>query len=312
MSAVLTIFSLFVAACDGRVRSDVRLVGVRDFVSDGVVSVIEPTEDGQGPSASPVAEHLPTEQRREAVHVSGFSLGSDGAGERLVVSFTDNDQEAAEEPPEVSGEMLRDKGILRLRLHSLRSVDPGASDVAFDSPLVREAFAIFAPGGEDILIDIHLASPALAAVSLERDPAGVVVSLQHEIGDVPRAPIREDRVLVLEPRPDGDGVFEAEWPLTVSGYARTFEANVVFRVRDGEKIIYEDYTTATSWTDTWGWYEHSIDGTDSGRGGHSERDGPLPEEGHFVLDVGEYSAKDGTWDGVSVELRVGDSHGDSL
>jgi hypothetical protein len=90
--------------------------------------------------------------------------------------------------------------------------------------------------------------------------------------------------VVLQPRPG-----TASYPLTVTGYARTFEANVVVRLeRDGDDV-YDDFTTATAWTDAWGHYSFTIP------------DGPT---GPVVLHVGEYSARDGTWDGVAVELDM--------
>jgi hypothetical protein len=88
----------------------------------------------------------------------------------------------------------------------------------------------------------------------------------------------------VEPRPGA-----ATYPLTVTGYARTFEANVVARLeREGEEVV-ETFTTATAWVDAWGQFSLTI------------AEGPT---GPVVLHVGERSARDGTWQGAAVELNM--------
>jgi hypothetical protein len=116
------------------------------------------------------------------------------------------------------------------------------------------------------------------------DPARVVIDLRPGGSAIPPAPPPADRVVVLTPRPG-----TATWPIEVSGYSRTFEANVVFRLeQDGEQIE-ETFTTATAWVDAWGYFSTTIE------------DGPA---GAVVLHVGEYSAKDGTWEGVAIDLDM--------
>jgi hypothetical protein len=90
--------------------------------------------------------------------------------------------------------------------------------------------------------------------------------------------------VVLEPRPG-----PASYPLTITGYARTFEANVVARLEQGGEEVLETFTTATAWVDAWGHFSFTID------------DGPT---GPVRLHVGEYEARDGAWEGVVVELRM--------
>ena len=103
-----------------------------------------------------------------------------------------------------------------------------------------------------------------------------------------RAPVTaaatSDRVVVLQPRAGA-----AAYPLTVSGYSRTFEANVVHRLEQGGREVSTGFTTATSWSETWGWYAFTIDR------------GPT---GDVTLHVGEESAEDGTWEGAEVALSM--------
>ena len=77
---------------------------------------------------------------------------------------------------------------------------------------------------------------------------------------------------------------EPEFPLTVEGYSRTFEANVLARI-DGELVA---LTTAADWVETWGEFQLVIEsGPDS------------PEE----LFVGSDSPRDGSPEGVFIPLR---------
>jgi hypothetical protein len=204
--------------------------------------------------------------------------------ERLVIDFLDADGNAARRAGDVTAEVIRDLGVVRLDLRDVEWVEADATDGVFDGPLARRAYAVFSPEGRWVFVDVHLGDAAEAFVATLDDPARVVVDLRPDGGAVPAPAPRESRVVVLEPRP-GD----SSYPLTVSGYARTFEANVVVRLeRDGEDA-YDDFTTATAWVDAWGHYTFTIE------------DGPT---GPVTLHVGEHSARDGTWEGVAVELRM--------
>jgi hypothetical protein len=135
-----------------------------------------------------------------------------------------------------------------------------------------------------VYVDVHLADAAEAHVSLLREPARVVVDLRPGGGALPPPPARDARVVVLEPRGG-----PASYPLTVTGYSRTFEANVVARLEQGGEEVFETFTTATAWVDAWGHYSLSI---------------PRGPAGPVTLHVGEYSARDGSWEGVAVELEM--------
>lgn len=71
-------------------------------------------------------------------------------------------------------------------------------------------------------------------------------------------------------------------PLKVSGHARTFENNVVLRVRDGKALVTETYTTATGEMGQWNPWRTEIWLTRS------------PSQGRLTVDAIEHSAKDGS------------------
>jgi hypothetical protein len=202
--------------------------------------------------------------------------------ERFVIDLVDADGNPATTPGAVEAEVLRDLGVVRIHLRDVEWIETDATDAEFEGPLAIAAYAVFAPEGGSTFVDVHLGDPAEVAVTLLDDR--VVVDLVPGGGPVPAAAVTDVRVVVLEPRPG-----EATYPLTVTGYARTFEANVVVRIEQNGEDHYEDFTTSTGWLDGWGYYTFTIE------------DGPT---GPITLHVGEYSARDGEWEGAAVELDM--------
>lgn len=203
--------------------------------------------------------------------------------ERFVIDL-DSEGAPAATPGAVRAELLRDMGVVRLYLRDVQTVAPEATDARFEGPLAGAAYAVWSPEGRWIYVDLHLEQAAEAHVLRLSDPARVVVDLRPGGPALSAPPVRGQRVVILEPRAG-----EASYPLTVTGYARTFEANVVARVVQGGGVVRDTFTTSTGWVDAWGHYSMTIP------------DGP---SGAMELQAGEHSARDGTWEGVSVQLDV--------
>jgi hypothetical protein len=204
--------------------------------------------------------------------------------ERLVIDLGTAGGAAAAESGVVRAEVLREFGIVRVTLPGIDRAATDATDAAFAGELAAAAYAVRAQDGTNLFVDVHLAGAAEAHVGVLREPARVVVDLRPGTAAAGARPLREQRVVVLRPQ-SGD----ASYPLEITGYARTFEANVVARLeRDGTDLA-EQFTTAASWLEAWGHFTIIID------------DGPA---GAVTLHVGEYSAKDGTWEGARVPLRM--------
>lgn len=251
------------------------------FVADGPV----PPPGEPGPLAVDVEESAPAASgMRDAHRVSGLRWEAHEGCERFVIDLVAEEEEPATSAGRVRAEVLRDLGVVRISLRDVEWVDREATDATFDGPLARGAYAVWSPEGRWVYVDLHLADAAEAHVALLEDPARVAVDLRPGGGPVPEPAPRARHVVVLDPRPGS-----AEYPLTVTGYARTFEANVVGRLeREGETVA-DTFTTATAWVDAWGHYSLTLPG------------GPT---GAVTLQVGDYSAKDGTWEGAAVELEM--------
>lgn len=220
----------------------------------------------------------------DAQEVSALRWEAHEGCERIVIDLAAAEGSPAVSPGTVRAEFLRDLGVVRLSLVDVERVGSGATDAAFDGSLAGAAYVVWSPDGRWMFVDVHLRSEAEAHVTLLESPARVVVDLRPGGGTVPPRPTTSRRVVVLQPRP-GD----ASYPLAVVGYARTFEANVVVRLEQDGEPSHEDFTTATAWVDAWGHFVVTIP------------DGP---RGRLTLHVGEYSARDGTWEGAAVELDM--------
>lgn len=229
---------------------------------------------------------LPLEEpaAADAERIAGLRWEAHEGCERFVIDLEATEGVPATGAGNVQAEVLRGLGVVRVTLRDVEWVATDATDATYDGPLARAAYAVWAPEGRWTFVDLHLAEPAEAHASVLRDPARVVIDLRPGGSDLGEAPAIADRVVVLRPRAGS-----ASYPLTVTGYARTFEANVVARIEGRGEEGVETFTTATAWVDAWGHYSLTIE------------EGPL---GAVVLRVGEHSARDGTWEGVAVPLDI--------
>lgn len=237
----------------------------------------------------PIARRAATEREASAAprQIAGLRWERHDGCERFVIDLAgqDGDPPAGGTAGDVRAELLRDTGVLRVTLRDVPRAHPDATDARFDGPLARSAYVVKAPDGPWTYLDLHLGEPAEAHILVLQSPARVVVDLRPGGGPTGSAAAMTRRVVVLKPAPG-----PARYPLTVTGYARTFEANVVARLEQSGNDVHESFTTATAWVDAWGYYSLTID------------DGP---SGPTRLHVGEYSARDGSWEGATIDLDLG-------
>ena len=202
--------------------------------------------------------------------------------ERIVIDVAAD--ERLELPGEVRAEVLREVGIVRIHLPNVYEVDAAVVEERFDGQLVEHSYAVLSREGRWIFVDLHLGSAAEAHVATLRDPVRVVVDLRPGGEPIPPRATTGERIVVIQPRPG-----PVSYPLEVAGYGRTFEANVVARLEQGGETVADTFTTATGWAEAWGYYSVTFD------------EGPA---GPLELHVGEYSARDGSWEGVEVDIEV--------
>jgi hypothetical protein len=239
-----------------------------EFIADGPFDVVAPA----------AGEDLTIVDLRWAAH--------EGC-ERFVIELAGPNNEVDHGTGELAFEFLRALGVVRVHLFEATGIDlegePAAAELDIAGELAIGAYAVRAAAGS-LFVDLHIGDEAEAALTLLDEPARVVVDLRPGGGPMPVPAARGDLTVVLEPR---NGAL-VDFPFIVRGYARHFEANVVVRFeQDGHPVGDETFTTGTDWTAAWGYFEFTVE------------EGP---GGAFELLVGEYSAADGTWHGVTVEL----------
>lgn len=234
------------------------------FTEDGPIGVIG---EGEG----------------DATRVATLRWAAHPGCERFVIDLATEGGSPATRAGPVQAEVRRDLGIVRLLLGE-RIRDTAVADASFEGELARRAFVVRAED-RSLYLDLHLGEAALVRAFTLTSPARLVVDLRPGGSPLPPPPAMADLVVVLTPRPGS-----ISYPLTVAGYSRTFEANVVIRIRAGGSLEAEEVTTATDYIETWGEFSLIIE------------DGP---EGPVTLFVGEDSPRDGSEQGVELELRAG-------
>ncbi len=216
----------------------------------------------------------------DAARVTELRWFDHGTCGRFVVELATGGGAPATEPGGVRAELLRDLGIVRIGLAPLIT-STAVADRLIDSPLIGRAYVVRAADGS-LFVDLHLAAAVVARASVTRSPAAIVVDLQPGGVDLAAGPVTSDLVVVTEPTGD-----RAEYPLSVRGYGRPFEATVILRVRKANRTELEEVGTTADYVETWGEFAFAVPSGPTGRVG---------------LFVGEESARDGSEQGVTISL----------
>lgn len=214
--------------------------------------------------------------------------------ERFVIDLANAAGQPAQAAGPVEAELLRDLGVIRVHLGQeiqLTTLPDEAVETHPVAPLVHSAYTVWGLDGAPF-VDVHLRAPALGRVFLLQSPARVVVDVQPGGNPIRSGALGpRDGVILMTPRPD----VTHSYPLQITGYARTFEANVIARLRTQGVVQAETFTTAAAWAETWGEYAMTLE------------QGPV---GNVQLFVGSESARDGTEQGVYVDLTIEEQQGD--
>lgn len=200
--------------------------------------------------------------------------------ERFVVDLATVDGAPAIAVGETSVALV-EPGILRIQLPQTVTLT-AVADNTFDGDLVQRAYVVRDRAGS-LFVDLLLSGAIEARASALESPARVVVDVQPGSGKPGGTPTIGENVVVTSPQAG-----EVGYPLQVAGYSRTFEANVVARIRGGGEET-GLFTTATDYLETWGVFELEFG------------EGPL---GQVELFVGEDDAADGSERGVTIPLTM--------
>lgn len=218
----------------------------------------------------------------EARSLAAIVFAHTGEGQRVVLTFAD----AAGLPANTVGpgrvELLRELGVVRVWLPP--EVDVGAMTETFwAGDLADQAYLVRSLDGP-CFVDVHLRRAATARVWESAVPAAVVLELRAGGDPVPDPAPRGRRVVLLAPRGG-----EAAYPLTIGGYARTFEANVQVRLAQEGRAVRDTFATASDYVYMWGEFRVAL---------------PAGPAGGLELQAGEANMETGAWEGVGVPLVI--------
>ena len=218
----------------------------------------------------------------DASHVSGIFLEQVEECERLRVTLTAAGGAPATALPLAEVELIPEAGLLRARF------DPevwstSITDTLLEGELVERVYVVRGLDGRKF-VDVHLSEGVDARAMAGDDPSHVLIDFRRNGAPLASRPAVSRFTVVTGPTGG-----RASYPIAVNGYSRTFEANVVgFVTRNGEDG--ETYfTSAADYIATWGEFRLAVE------------DGPA---GEAVLNVGDYDAEDGEWQGVAINLSV--------
>lgn len=203
--------------------------------------------------------------------------------DQLVIEFATADGAPSIDPPTASAEFLRRVSIVRVRPGPEVTLT-ALSDQLIDSALTQRAFVVRGLDGQ-LFVDLHLADAAEARLTALGSPGRLVVDLRRGGDPYPAAPAVAALTVVVEPV---SGL--VSYPFKISGYGRTFEANVIARVRADGIAQAQVVTLAADWTETWGEFSLEV---------------PSGPVGRVELFVGQDSPRDGSEEGVYLALDAG-------
>lgn len=205
---------------------------------------------------------------------------SDGC-ERLGFDFETVENAPATTPPSVNAEFLDDGRIVRIHLDIEQTV---ITDQLIETPLADRLYVVKSLDG-GLFVDVHLAAPASARVSVTNSPAGLTLELSSREGEIGPPPSISQGVVLITPAP-GSSVVGPD--LDVTGYSRVFEGNVLVLATAGGAVVGQTTTQAAAWLETWGEFEGSL----------------TVQPDTVDLFVGEESPEDGSLDGVTLRVEV--------
>lgn len=227
-------------------------------------------------------------QAATASSLLNVRFGDHGTYERAVLDLG-RGKEPVDIVPYYTWARANGSTIVRIQLPSVNStLETGGKGLGKG---VSRYYVVRSRDGDNLFVDLHLTDTAGPVnVFYLNYPARIVVDVPTGAppNPYPDAAFGE-RVVLLQPRGGymvGPGIF------TVAGYGRPPEAQGTWRLKNSAgKVVREGSYRTSDWSGTWGRFVLTLSypASLSGRNG--------------TLEIGERSARDGSFKGVSVPLR---------
>ncbi|MGH3090387.1 MAG: Gmad2 immunoglobulin-like domain-containing protein [Rubrobacteraceae bacterium] len=239
-------------------------------------------EEGSSFTAAPEAGGGET---GAAESISEVRFGVHEGYERAVMDFGSGGS-AASGVPRWSLVSPTGEGYVRIYLPGLTSTAVSGGD--FGAGILADFYVVRAPEG-GFFVDIFATGAFQYRVLELENPGRLAIDLRPASVDLAiPLPTKGGSNVVMAPRP-GQTIAS---PLSVSGYSRNFEASTTIRLLGpGGEPLAEQVVLANDWTETWGYFEGTLE---------------FPAfTGEATLQVGAPSARDGTFEGVEVPVVSG-------
>jgi hypothetical protein len=205
--------------------------------------------------------------------------------ERTVIDFGSGSTPASRVPAWSLSSPTRE-GYARITFPDIDATSE--TDATFGSSILDNFYVVRAPGG-GMFVDVFATGAFRYRVMELSDPGRLVLDYHPTNADL-RFPIpaQAKKTVLFEPR-QGEAINS---PLRVGGYSRNFEASntIMLRASSG-KVLSRRTVLSNDWTETWGYFEASLE---------------FPAfEGPATLRVGGVSPRDGSFEGVEVPVTYG-------
>jgi Immunoglobulin-like domain of bacterial spore germination len=215
-------------------------------------------------------------------------FGDHASFERAVIDLG-HDGIPGQVAPTFSSSYRNGDWIARVKLPAVTATSK--TDGAGLGRAISRYYVVRSPGtAGSLFVDFHLTGAARSINMFKLDnPARIVIDVTPGGTTLFPRPALGARTVVTKPRA-GNLVGPATF--TVTGYGRPFEASGAWRIKDeGGSVVRQGTYTTNDWSVSWGSFKFSASY-------------PARLSGcNGTLQVGEFSPKDGTFEGVSVPLK---------
>lgn len=264
---------------------------------------LEPGETSATAEASPAAQATPEEAESAAspatpamtveeiapdARITDIRFGQHPDFERLVIDFTAVNGSAGA-VPHWRMEKAPGEGVLRIHL-------PTVTETAFTDALLADTFDwfthVYVVRASDGSLFVDVFVPAEYQVRLQelRGPLRLAIDIAPGGEGTHTLPATARNSVLITPRPGAT----IQGTLTVSGYSRNFEANNVIILQDSEgNELVRSVANSTDYIETWGSFSATI---------------AVPNRtGAGKLLVGDFDARNGKFEGVTIPVQFGGS-----
>ncbi len=212
----------------------------------------------------------------DAQQISRITLTQTGDCERLAVALSTSGGAPATNLPRTEVELIAGSGVVRMTFDPAITAS-AITDSLLEGTLVERAYVVQAADGS-IYVDAHLRRSVAARTFVRDDPAQVAIELQATEAAATGFPQVIEDVVVT-----GPWIGSIEYPIVVTGYARTANGQVVARVLAGDATETEVTANTADASLLWGEFTITIE---EGPGGDIALTvGPATEDGSTAIEL---------------------------